>query len=78
MMSDLKLYPVQIQADNKEARESYGAIMIHVFDMRSEAFMLDFLWQKYLHVVSWDAAGNLLTEFDRRQSLEGEDENDGE
>lgn len=78
MMSDLKLYPVQIQADNKEARESYGAVMVHVFDMRSEALMLDFLWQKYLHVVSWNAAGNLLTELDRRPSLEGDDEGEDE
>lgn len=78
MMSDIKLYPVQIQADNKEARESYGAVMIHVFDMRSEALMLDFLWQKYLHVISWDAAGNLLAEYDRRPSLEEGDEGDGE
>lgn len=77
-MSDIKLYPVQIQADNKEARESYGAVMIHVFDMRSEALMLDFLWQKYLHVISWDAAGNLLAEYDRRPSLEEGDEGDGE
>ncbi len=78
MMSDIKLYPVQIQADNKEARESYGAVMIHVFDMRSEALMLDFLWQKYLHVISWDAAGNLLAEYDRRHSLEEDDEDGGE
>ncbi len=77
-MSDIKLYPVQIQADNKEARESYGAVMIHVFDMRSEALMLDFLWQKYLHVISWDAAGNLLAEYDRRHSLEEDDEDGGE
>lgn len=71
MMSDIKLYPVQIQADNKEARESYGAVMVHVFDVRSEVLMLDLLWQKYLHVVSWDALGNLLAEFDRRPNLEG-------
>lgn len=78
MMSNIKRYPVQIQADNKEARESYGAVMIHVYDMRSEALMLDFLWQKYLHVISWDAAGNLLAEYDRRPSLEEGDEGDSE
>ena len=60
------LYPVQIQADDIDANDAQVACMCHVFDIRGEVTMLNALQKQYRHVISWNAAGAVLSEYDNR------------
>jgi len=62
----MALYPVQIQADNENARDSFNVTMAHVFDVRSETMVFEALCKQYRHVVSWSVDGEELREYDNR------------
>lgn len=60
------LYPVQIQADNEDARQSGASVMCHVFDVRSEICMLAALQKQYMHVVAWNPNADETFVYDNR------------
>lgn len=60
-------YPVQIQADNQDAKDSTVPCMCHVFDVQGETMLYQALSKQYLHVVAWDANGNVVYEYDNRK-----------
>lgn len=60
-------YPVQIQADNENAKDGMVPCMCHVFDERGAVCMYQALERQYLHVVAWDASGTLVHEYDNRR-----------
>lgn len=60
------LYPVQMQGDNMDANDSHALCMLHVFDIRGEIEAFEMLSKRFLHVIAWDASGNVLREYDNR------------
>ena len=61
-----RLYPVQIQADNQDANDSHAVALCHVFDIQGELTIINALCKQYMHVISWDAQGEKLSEYDNR------------
>jgi hypothetical protein len=59
-------FPVQIQADNQDANDSYCVCMCHVFDIRSEITILAALQKQYKHVIAWDKNGQVRHTYDNR------------
>jgi hypothetical protein len=61
-------FPVQIQADKENARESTCAAMCHVFDMKSFIIVREALARKYEEgqVVAWDVDANEIFCYDNR------------
>lgn len=59
-------FPVQIQADNVEANEGQAPCMCHVFDDAGKVCVFQALQAKYLHVIAWDADGNVVDTYDNR------------
>lgn len=59
-------YPVQIQADNSDAKGDNVPCMCHVFNSAGEVTLYQALAKQYLHVVAWDAYGHLVHEYDNR------------
>jgi len=62
----MALYPVQIQASNNNAEDAHNVVMTHVFDIASEIQVFQALSKAFLHVVSWDAEGDKINEYDNR------------
>lgn len=60
-------FPIQVQADNDNAQRDNVSCMCHVFDAEGAATIYQALERQYLHVVAWDAFGNLVHEYDNRR-----------
>ncbi len=56
----------QIQADRYDAADATVSCMCHVFDHAGLETLFNALCKQYLHVIAWDAAGNILREYDNR------------
>ena len=60
------LYPVQMQGDRFDANDAMAECMLHVFDIKGEVMAFEMLSKKYLHVIAWDASGDVIREYDNR------------
>lgn len=65
-MSTISKYPVQFQGDNNDANDSRASCMCHAFDVNSEIALQRIMSREYLHVISWDADGEVLFTYDNR------------
>ncbi len=61
-----EIYPVQIQGDNSDANDSYASCMVHVFSIKDEINAFEALSKMYLHVIAWNASGDVIRTYDNR------------
>lgn len=59
-------FPVQIQADNMQADDAMCPTMCHVFDLKGLITISAALQKQYLHVIAWDAEGEMIQQYDNR------------